>query len=78
MTVKDNSSQSLLSYIVKKIIKENEEFPAKIRELIQVFSTKKTDISVTKGKAGELKGMISEATEAQNALKGFAEPNDKF
>ena len=59
-------------------MKENEEFPAKIRELIQAFTTKKTDISVTKGKAGELTGMIGEVTEAQNQLKAFAEPNDRF
>ena len=78
MTVKDNSGQTLMSFIVKKLIKENSEFPAKIKELISIFSTKKTDISVTKGKSGELSGMIAEATAAQTALKGFTEPNDRF
>ena len=53
-----------MSFIVKKLIKENDEFPAKIKELINIFSTKKTDVSVTKGKAGELSGMIAEATAA--------------
>ena len=53
-SIKDNSGQSLLSFITKKLIKENPEFPDEIKKLIQLFSTKKTDISVTKGKAGEL------------------------
>ena len=44
----------MLAFITKKLIKENPEFPEEIKKLIQLFSTKKTDISVTKGKAGEL------------------------
>ena len=78
VSIKDNSGQSLMAFIVKKIIKENEEFPAKIKELITMFSTRKTDISITKSKAGELLGMLSDATDAQNTLKNFSEPNDRF
>lgn len=54
VSIKDNSGQSMMAFIAKKLKEEDNEFPAKIKELITLFNTKKTDISVTKGKAGEL------------------------
>ena len=54
-SVKDNSGASMLQFIVKKIHKDNEEMPAKIKELVSLFTTRKTDIDITKGKAAELK-----------------------
>ena len=58
----------MLQFICKKIKNENEEFPAKLKELKDIFSTRKTDLDVTQSKARELDTMVQEALAAQKKL----------
>lgn len=77
-SIKGGNGESLLQYICTKLTEENKEFPNKMKELKDQFSTKKTDIEITKQKSGELRGMVSDATAAQKLLESFHEPNDNF
>ena len=67
-SLKANNGESMLQFICKKIKNENEEFPAKLKELKDIFSTRKTDLDVTQSKARELDTMVQEALAAQKKL----------
>lgn len=78
VSMKDNTNQTLLQLICKKITDEDPEFPAAAKALYKAVHIKEVDCKYMKTKTGELQAMYGQARASFAEVTGAGEPFDKF
>lgn len=78
VSMKDNTNQTLLQFICKKIADSDEEFPEATKKLLQSVSIKDVDTAYLKTKTGELTAMYAQVRASFALVTGGGEPFDRF
>ena len=76
--MKDNTNQTLLQLICKKIYDDDSDFLEQAKLLNKAVQIKETDTKYIKTKTGELQAVIGQARAAMGQITGSGDPHDRF
>ena len=76
--MKDNTNQTLLQYICKKIAEQDEEFHEGAKKLVASVTIKDVDTAYLKTKTGELTALYAQVRASFALVTGGGEPFDRF
>lgn len=76
--MKDNTNQTLLQLICKKIYEEHDDFIVEAKAMNKAVQIKEIDTKYIKTKTGELQSLIGQARGAMSIVTGAGEPQDNW
>ena len=76
--VKDNTGNSMMSFICKKLYAEDNKFNQEMQDMLKNLSIKEIDLGYIKTKTQELMSMVAKAKGSLDEVLNCKEPHDLF